>query len=89
MGEKSNQIERQIAIERGQLWRNLNELQSRVEDATDWRLQFQKRPLVMMGAAAGGGLLLAAKTIRPQVARFAAWDPSCPLSSCPPASCEI
>jgi hypothetical protein len=64
MGEKSNQIERQIARERGQLGRNLNELQSRVEEATDWRLQFQKRPMLMMGVALGGGLLLAAVTGR-------------------------
>jgi hypothetical protein len=60
MGEKSNQIERQIASERGQLGQNLNELQSRVENATDWRLQFQKRPMLLMGVALGGGVLLAA-----------------------------
>lgn len=59
MGEKSNQIERRIAAERGQLGRNLNELQTRVEQATDWRLQFQKRPLTILGAAFGGGVLLA------------------------------
>jgi hypothetical protein len=64
MGEKSNQIERQIARERGQLGQNLDELQSRVEEATDWRLQFQKRPMLMMGVAIGGGLLLAALTGR-------------------------
>jgi hypothetical protein len=64
MGEKSNQIEQQIATERGQLGQNLNELQSRVEEATDWRFQFQKRPMVMMGVALGGGLLLAAVTGR-------------------------
>jgi hypothetical protein len=64
MGEESNQIERRIATERGQLGQNLNELQSRVEEATDWRLQFQKRPMLMMGVALGGGLLLAAVTGR-------------------------
>lgn len=64
MGEKSDQIERQIVVQRGQLGRNLNELQSRVEEATDWRIQFQKRPLLMMSAAVGGGLLLAAATGR-------------------------
>jgi hypothetical protein len=64
MGEKSNQIERRIAAERGQLGQNLNELQSRVEEATDWRLQFQKRPMLMMGVALGGGLLLASVTGR-------------------------
>ena len=56
MGEKSNQIERQIQAERGELGQHLNELQSKVQEVTDWRAQFQKRPMVMMGVAAGGGL---------------------------------
>jgi hypothetical protein len=59
MGEKSNQIERQIQAERGQLGQNLNELQSKVEEVTDWRAQFQRRPMLMMGVAVGSGLLLA------------------------------
>ena len=62
MGEKSDQIEREIELERGQLGSNLNELQSRVEEATDWRVQFQKKPMLMMGVALGGGLLLASMT---------------------------
>lgn len=62
MGEKSNQIERRIVAERGHLGQNLNELQSKVEQATDWRFQFQKRPMLMMGLAVGGGLLLASVT---------------------------
>ena len=64
MGEKSNQIERRIETERGQLGENLHELQSKVEGLTDWRAQFQKRPMVMMGVAVGGGLLLASMTGR-------------------------
>ncbi|MBV9300639.1 MAG: hypothetical protein JOY62_05035 [Acidobacteriaceae bacterium] len=62
MGEKSNQIERQIVAQRGQLGRNLNELQSKVEEVTDWRVQFQKRPMLMIGLAVGGGLLLGSVT---------------------------
>jgi hypothetical protein len=62
MGEKSSQIERQIEWERGELGEHLNELQSKVQEVTDWRVQFQKRPLVMMGVALGGGVLLAAMT---------------------------
>ncbi len=62
MGEKSNQIERQIDAERGELGQHLNELQSKVQEVTDWRAQFQKRPMVMMGVAIGGGLLLASMT---------------------------
>ncbi len=64
MGEKSNQIERQIQAERGQLGENLNELQSKVQEVTDWRAQFQKKPMLMMGVAIGGGLLLASLTGR-------------------------
>jgi hypothetical protein len=64
MGEKSDQIERQIVTERGQLSQNVNELQSRVEQATDWRFQFQRRPMLMMGLALGGGLFLASVTGR-------------------------
>ena len=59
MGQESDQIEHRIASERGQLGYNLNVLQSKVEDATDWRVQFRKRPMLMMSAALGGGLLLA------------------------------
>lgn len=64
MGEKSSQIERQIEIRRGELGDHLNELQSKVQEVTDWRVQFQKRPMVMIGAALGGGLLLASMTGR-------------------------
>ncbi len=59
MGEKSNQIERQIALERGELGQHLDELQSKVQEATDWRTHFQKRPMLMLGVALGGGLLCA------------------------------
>jgi ribosome-associated protein YbcJ (S4-like RNA binding protein) len=62
MGENSNQIEREIRAERGQLGRNLNDLQSKVEEVTDWRAHFNKRPITMIGAALGGGLLLASMT---------------------------
>jgi hypothetical protein len=64
MGEKSNQIERQIQTERGELGQHLNELQSKVQEVTDWRAQFQKRPMLIMGVAVGGGLLLASLTGR-------------------------
>ncbi len=62
MGERSSQIERQIDVERGELGENLHELQAKIQKATDWREQFQKRPMVMVGAALGGGLLLASLT---------------------------
>jgi hypothetical protein len=62
MGEKSDQIEREIQTERGQLGQNLSELQWKVQEATDWRVQFQKRPMLMMGIATASGLLFAAMT---------------------------
>lgn len=64
MGEKSIQIEREIQAERGQLGQNLNDLQLEVQEVTDWRVQFQKRPMLMMGVAIGGGLILASMTGR-------------------------
>ena len=54
----------ELPDERGELGRNLNELESKVEDMTDWRAQFQKRPMLMIGVAASGGLLLASITGR-------------------------
>ena len=74
MGEESNQIEQQIVAERGQLGRNLNELQSKVEQATDWRYQFQHRPMLMLGVAVGGGLLLASVTGRKSRSRRPYYD---------------
>jgi hypothetical protein len=70
MGEKSDQIERQIEFERGQLGQNLNELQSKIDRVTDWRTHFQKRPMMLVGAAFGSGLLLASmKSKRPSARR--------------------
>jgi hypothetical protein len=69
MGETSNQIEREIRVERTQLDRNLDDLQSKVEEVTNWRAQFQKRPMVMIGFAIGGGLLLGSVSGRRSTSR--------------------
>ncbi|HYP06908.1 MAG TPA: hypothetical protein VER03_11815 [Bryobacteraceae bacterium] len=58
MDEKPDQIMSHIESQRDQLGRNLNELESRVKSATDWRVQFDKNPMLMMGVALGGGILL-------------------------------
>jgi hypothetical protein len=58
MGERSDQITRKIAQTRGELGANLNELELKVRDVTDWRKQVQKSPLTMIGIAFGGGVLL-------------------------------
>ncbi|MCU1242588.1 MAG: hypothetical protein JWO71_3314 [Candidatus Acidoferrum typicum] len=58
MGETPDQIERHIHEKRNELGENINELQQKVKTAVDWRAQFDQRPLVMVGIAFGGGLLL-------------------------------
>jgi hypothetical protein len=58
MDEKPDQIMSHIETQRDQLGRNLNELESRVKSAADWRVQFNKNPMLMMGVALGGGMLL-------------------------------
>lgn len=58
MGERSNRIERNIEQTRAALGSNLQELEHKVQDATDWRQQFQKNPMTMIGVAFGGGVLL-------------------------------
>src|SRR5712672_2641829 len=58
MGETPDQIERHIYEKRSELGENINELQKKVKTAVDWRAQVQQRPMIMMGLAFGGGLLL-------------------------------
>jgi hypothetical protein len=60
MGERTDQIERQIAETRGQLGDNLGELQDKVKSAVDWRAQFQQRPGTLLAVAFGGGVILSA-----------------------------
>ena len=58
MGERSDQITRQIERTRGELGANLNELEHKAKEIIDWRKQVEKKPLTMIGVAFGGGLLL-------------------------------
>ena len=58
MGETPDQIERHIYEERNELGENIHELESKVKTAVDWRAQFDQRPLLMMGVALGGGVIL-------------------------------
>ena len=58
MDEKPDQIMNHIESQREQLGRNLNELETRVKRTTDWRAQFDRNPMLTMGVALGGGLLL-------------------------------
>ncbi|MFA6167550.1 MAG: hypothetical protein WC700_13105 [Gemmatimonadaceae bacterium] len=57
-------LEHEIAAERAELLANLALLEDRARALTDWRRHVRKRPLVAVGAAAAGGLLLAMLTDR-------------------------
>ena len=58
MGQTTDQITSDIDQSREQLKSNLQELETRVKSATDWRAQFQKHPGRMVAAALVGGVLL-------------------------------
>src|SRR5689334_16637181 len=60
MDEKPDQIIGHIEAQRDQLGRNLNELEDRVRQTTDWRTHYERNPMLVLGAALGGGLLLGA-----------------------------
>jgi uncharacterized membrane protein YebE (DUF533 family) len=60
MGEAANQIESYIENTRQDLGSNLQELENKVRSATDWKQQFRKNPMTMVGLAFGGGALMAA-----------------------------
>jgi hypothetical protein len=60
MGQTTDQIENQIENKREDLKSNLQELETRVKTATDWRHYFVEHTGTMIAAAFGGGVLLAA-----------------------------
>jgi hypothetical protein len=59
MGQTTDQIENQIEHRREDLKSNLQELETRVKTATDWRHYFSEHTGTMIAAAFGGGALLA------------------------------
>jgi hypothetical protein len=59
MAERPDQIERHIESARTELGSNLQELEHKVKQATDWRTHFERHPMMLIGAAFGGGVLLA------------------------------
>jgi hypothetical protein len=60
MGQKPDEITRHIELTREKLGWNLEELEYKVKSVTDWRQQFRKNPLSLLGVAFSGGILLAA-----------------------------
>ncbi len=67
MGQRSDEIKKHIDTQRSELSENLEQLEQRVKSTTDWRAQFDKRPMVMLGVAFGAGLL--ASTLIPMGGR--------------------
>ena len=58
MGKTTDQIASEIEQTRENLKSNLEELETRVKDAADWRSHFRKHPGSMVVAALVGGVLL-------------------------------
>ena len=59
MGQTASQIENHIEGKRVDLGLNLRELEDKVKSVTDWHCQFEKRPVMFLGLAFGGGAMLA------------------------------
>jgi hypothetical protein len=58
MGEAPDELKRQVDQARQRLDQDLNQLEYRVKEATDWRFQFNRHPWIFLGAAFSGALLL-------------------------------
>jgi len=59
MAERTDLIEQHIELTRYQLGNNLHELEDKVKQAADWRTYCDRNPMMMVGLAFGGGVLLA------------------------------
>lgn len=71
MAEDPATIESEIRSTRQRLGSNLQELETRVRDATDWRVQFERHTGAFIGAAFGAGVLLSLLVGRRRSARDA------------------
>lgn len=58
MGQTTDELRNRIENQRDQFEDNINEIEGRVKNATDWRAQFDERPMTLMAVAFGGGALL-------------------------------
>lgn len=58
MAETVDQIKHHIELQRGRLAQNVNELESRVRETVDWRIQFRRHTGLALGLAFGFGMLL-------------------------------
>lgn len=58
MGETIRQIEQDLETERYQLGRNLNELETKARQMTDWKHYYRNHPAKLLGAALASGVVL-------------------------------
>jgi hypothetical protein len=56
--QETDKIKDHIDAERGNLERDLHEIEHRVRRAVDWRGWFDRKPVTVLGAAAAGGFVL-------------------------------
>jgi hypothetical protein len=57
MDETTGQIEQHINRQRENLGQNIDELQTKVKNAVDWRMRVREHPLTMVGIAFGAGVV--------------------------------
>jgi len=62
VGTKADEIVSQIDRQRDRLGENLHELESRMRDMADWRVQYERHPWALLGVAFVGGMLFGAWT---------------------------
>jgi hypothetical protein len=60
MGNTSEQIVKHLEEQRRELRDNMIEFEQKVTRAVSWRSHVEQRPMMMMGLAFGGGVLLSA-----------------------------
>ena len=58
MGEITNKIEQEIREKRDNLGRNLDELEDKARELTDWRTHYRNHSAAFLGAAFGAGMVL-------------------------------
>ena len=58
MGEDARALEEEIRVGRSELGRNIDHLQQRTKELTDWRSQYRNHAGVSIALAFGGGIAL-------------------------------
>ena len=64
MGQEPGEIEREIAQQREDLAGHVQELEAKIQEATDWRTYVRQQPLALTVGAFGAGLMLAFLFVR-------------------------